>query len=342
MKFACWKCGKSFTVTDPHEPLHCPFCGAQVPLDLATTHVAEAYQALSAGRTDLARTAISRALAENDQYAPAYIARLVMRAGLKSEVELGTLKRSLVNDADYQKACALADEHYLLTLKSLEARIQENASGPEKERKYQEARRAQQAHQYEAATRLYAALGDYMDSLARKDECREIYDVEEQYASAQRAERSRDFAGALALYQAIGTYRDAHERSERIKSYLAGREAEAKGDWGRACTLYESLATFADAPARLAIARTKREEARQDIIYRGWVDKNYQARNEVYLKQAIKELNAIKDYKDAKVWVTRYQEYLEEKSQRRMPLLYIILAGIALMIVVVIVYFVTK
>lgn len=130
-----------------------------------------AYMFLEDGDTKQAEEYISRALDSNAEYAPAYIAKVVIQNKLTREQDLATLNHDIADSGDIKRALLFATpeqkrvyEQYLQSIAANIEEVENEKKLSSMESHYVAANRYVQNEQYLQAVYEYAMLKDYKDS----------------------------------------------------------------------------------------------------------------------------------------------------------------------------------
>ena len=143
---------------------------------------------------------------------------------------------------------------------------------------YEIAMQAKETLDYPTAIERFAALGDYQDAPAQREECIYLYGRQLmregrygeacdqfmlvsgmpdavalirrcRYAQAQELQAAGDFAGAAVLYESLGVYEEAQTLG-RMCRYTAGMSALSEGDLVTAAEHLAMAGDYEDAPQR--------------------------------------------------------------------------------------------
>ena len=176
---------------------------------------------LEDGNFDQAAEYIDKVLDADAEYAPAYVAKVLLRHQLKKEQDLLTLKEPIDEDPDWQKAMRFADARQKETYDSY-------VRGIAKESKYISAVAEADKRKFCSAVVSFSALNDYKDSKIYLRKCIDEYRVQlidrevaigkDASAAKEKADRAQDafdqLQGAIKIEE---NRRMAEERLEKVR-----------------------------------------------------------------------------------------------------------------------------
>lgn len=122
-------------------------------------------------------------------------------------------------------------------------------TGDPQSRDYKNAVSLMESGNYAEAMEILVSLGEYEDSAAQLERCRELLQ-EEQYRSALALFESGDYAGAADAFAALGDYRDSASQAQTALNEKGYAEAETladAGEYAKAGIAFAKLGDYRDA-----------------------------------------------------------------------------------------------
>lgn len=115
---------------------------------------------------------------------------------------------------------------------------------------YKDAMDYYEAGQFAEAYEIFAALGDYADSVTMAEICKQKVD----YAAAEAYFASADFRSALPLYESLGMYKDSPVKVI-VCQYEIGLDCIETGAYEEALTWLAPLGSYEDCPDQILRAK---------------------------------------------------------------------------------------
>ena len=169
-----------------------------------------------------AKIYIDRVLDIDAVYAPAYLAKVLIKKGLKSEASLATLRKTIDDDPDWQKALRFANAEQKQTYTEYAKTINDNeAYDREQERIAAEQARIA-AEQERIAAKNKARIEAEQARIAAENKAKE-----EKYNAAVTAMNNQVLFLAVLGFDELGDYKDSKDKLRKcIDAYRLQLEAE--------------------------------------------------------------------------------------------------------------------
>lgn len=129
------------------------------------------YLFLDDGDTKQAAAYINKVLDIDAEYAPAYVAKVVIAHGLTREDDLQHLRKSIDKEKEWQKALRFADAQQKQKYEKIAQTIREQEISDQKQAAYNQATAYMDKQNHIAALLAFQALGDYRDSRDNLKKC---------------------------------------------------------------------------------------------------------------------------------------------------------------------------
>ena len=165
------------------------------------------YLFLEDGDTKQAEKYICKVLDENAEYAPAYVARVLIRNHLKKESELPAIRKSIDEDVDWQKALRFAEEEQKNVYTTIAKVINDNES-------------------FDLAQERIAVenkrLAEEQSRLAEDEKIKEA-----KYSDAVAHMNRQDYLYSILYFHALGDYKGSKENLRKcIDTYIQQMQQE--------------------------------------------------------------------------------------------------------------------
>lgn len=115
---------------------------------------------------------------------------------------------------------------------------------------YDKAMEYKTAGRYEKAWELFFALGNYKDSAAQNDECRELA-KQRDYDAALALKNGGKYEEAIAAFEALGDFSDSRTQITDTK-YVKANALKAAGDYAGAYAIYAAITGYKDVDSIIA------------------------------------------------------------------------------------------
>ncbi len=203
---------------------------------------------LEDGNWESADSYCEKVLDLEPQNALAYLGKLMSELKLRTQSDLANCSTLLDNNGNYQKAVKFADEE----LKSFLIEASNSVKNRVLEKKYELALEVKEKldcdSDYDKVISLFEELGDYKNSAALAEECRNMRDDlrnGKKYAAAvdilENAINEEEMLKGIEIFESLGDYKDSREQKEKYRDAWNHRKERAASVLKEYCDINQKI-----------------------------------------------------------------------------------------------------
>lgn len=254
-----------------------------------------AFLCLEDGEYDKADELLEQALNSNAKYAPAYVGKLMVAVGVRTEELLAEGRTSLDKYKEYNRILRFGDAELRKKIEGYNQQIINRNKMEElsaKEGRYAQAEQmlAEVAteQEYLNAARIYNELNTYKDSEKKYTYCMQMAAKENKYQNATRLLHNSSYDEAESIFLQIADYKDAAVMAENCKKekvYQNGLSLLGNRKYEKAAEVFLSLGDYKNAAEQVVRCqkRVDREtmEAQKNQKKEELIGQKEQIKNEI-------------------------------------------------------------
>ena len=206
------------------------------------------------GEYERADALLEEVLNRNPENAKAYVGKLMIVHGLRTEEDLAAASASLMDDRNFKRACLFADAEYRAVLLGY---VEDSA--------YQHALNLKKQGKYEEAAAEFSRISSYKDAEQQAADCHESI-LRDVYTSALEKKNQGAYTEAAEIFRTIPQYQDADHQAEECRElalkvvYDSACEKMQREEYRAAEDAFSSISQYKDAEEMAAECRRLREE----------------------------------------------------------------------------------